>query len=123
MSSSSNEEHPNQELDQMRERIRQYQEQESQTAQLNRDLQQKVDEFEMEQQIRSSLQSPLSSLPALDRLRELNSPYRKQVSEIAQLNTELQMKNDELVRQRNRLLKLQELQEQEFDSPNGRTLS
>ena len=48
----------------MRERIRQYQEQESRTAQLNRDLQQKVDELEMDQQIRSSLQSPLSPPPA-----------------------------------------------------------
>ena len=96
----------------MRERIRQYQEQVSQTAQPNRELQQKVDEFEVELQGRSPLQSPLSSLPALDRLRELNSPYRNQVSEVAQLNTELQMKNDELVRQRNRLLELQELQQE-----------
>ena len=39
MSSSSNEEQPNQELDRMRELIRQYQEQVSQTAQLNRELQ------------------------------------------------------------------------------------
>ena len=39
MSSSSNEEQPNQELDEMRERIRQeYQEQVSQTAQLNSEL-------------------------------------------------------------------------------------
>jgi hypothetical protein len=44
--------------------IGQYQEQVSQTAQLNRELQQKVDELEMEQQIRSSLQSPLSPPPA-----------------------------------------------------------
>jgi len=63
-SSSSNEEQPNQELDQMRERIRQYQEQVSQTAQLNRELQQKVDGLELELQVRSSLLSPLSPLPA-----------------------------------------------------------
>ena len=64
MSSSSNEEQTNQELDRLRELNRQYQEQVSQTAQLNRELQQKVDELEMEQQIRSSLQSPLSPPPA-----------------------------------------------------------
>ena len=60
MSSSSNEEQPNQELDQMRELIRQYQEQVSQTAQLNMELQQKVDGLELELQVRSSLLSPLS---------------------------------------------------------------
>ena len=64
MSSSSKEAQHNQELDEMRERIRQYQKQESQTAQLNRDLQHKVDELKMEQQIRSSLLSPLSPPPA-----------------------------------------------------------
>ena len=54
MSSSSNEEQePNQELDQMRERIRQYQEQVSQTAQFNRELQQKVDGLELELQVRA----------------------------------------------------------------------
>ena len=63
-SSSSNEEQPNQELDQMRERIRQYQEQVSQTTQLNRELQQKVDGLELELQVRSSLLCPLSPLPA-----------------------------------------------------------
>ena len=63
MSSSSNEEQPaNQELDQMRELIRQHQEQVSQTAQLNRELQQKVDGLELELQVRSSLLSPLSPL-------------------------------------------------------------
>ena len=48
MSSSSNEEQTNQELDRLRELNRQYQEQVSQTAQLNRELQQKVDELEMD---------------------------------------------------------------------------
>ena len=39
----------------------------------------------------------------LDKLtrEELISQYEKKVSDMAQLNTELQMKNDELVRQRN----------------------
>ena len=66
MSSSSNEEQPNQELDRMRELIRQYQEQVSQerAQQLNRELQLRNDELEMEQQVRSSLQSPLSPPPA-----------------------------------------------------------
>jgi len=66
MPSSSNElqEQTNQELDRLRDLNRQYQEQVSQTAQLNRELQQKVDKLEMEQQIRSSLLSPLSPLSA-----------------------------------------------------------
>ena len=64
MSSSSNEAQLNQELERMRELIRQSQQQVSQTAQLNRELQQKVDELELELQVRSSLQSPLSPLPA-----------------------------------------------------------
>jgi len=63
MSSSSNEAQPNQELDEMRERTRQSQEQVSQTAQLNRELQQKVDELELEK-IRSPLLSPLSPIIA-----------------------------------------------------------
>jgi len=48
MSSSSNEEQTNQELDRLKKIIGQYQEQVSQTAQLNRELQQKVDELEMD---------------------------------------------------------------------------
>ena len=55
MSSSSNEEQLNQELEQMKELIKQYQEQVSQKAQLNRELQQNVDGLELELQVRSSL--------------------------------------------------------------------
>jgi chromosome segregation ATPase len=43
----------------------------------------------------------------LERLRQLNRQYQKQVSETAQLNTELQLKVDELEPEQNRLLMLQ----------------
>ena len=51
-------------------------------------------------------------------MRKLNCQYRKQVSEMVQLNTELQMRFDELVRQRNRLLVLPE-EQQELDRIRG----
>ena len=62
MSSSANEE-PEQELDHMRELIRQYQQRESQTAQLNQDLQKKIDDLELEKISRSPL-TPFSPIPA-----------------------------------------------------------
>ena len=105
MSSSSNEAQPNQELDEMRERIRQYQQQVSQTAPLNRELQQKVDELEVELQGRSPLQSPLSSLQELqqefDRMDTIIGQFRQMEMELAALmtlNTNLHMRNEELRR-------------------------
>ena len=53
-----------------------------------------------------------------DRMRELNCQYRKQVSEMVQLNTKLQMRFDELVRQKKRLLMLPE-EQQELDQIRG----
>ena len=91
MSSSSNEEQPNQELDQMRERIRQYhQEQVSQTAQLNRELQQKVDGLELELQVRSSPLSPLSPLPAQNLQPAMSSVATLDENTVQQLITNSQ---------------------------------
>jgi len=105
MSSSSNEEQTNQELDRLHTIIGQYQEQVSQTAQPNRELQQKVDELELEQQISSSLQSPLSSLQKLqqefDRMDTIIGQLRQTEMEMAALmtlNTNLQMRYEELRR-------------------------
>ena len=96
MSSSSKEAQHNQELDEMRERIRQYQEQESQTAQLNRDLQQEVDEFRMDQQIRSSLQSPLSPPPAHNLQQAMSSVATLDENKVQQLitNSQAALKNE-----------------------------
>jgi len=89
----------------MRERIRQYQQQVSPTAQLNRELQQKVDELEVELQGRSPLQSPLSSLQELqqefDRMDTIIGQFRQMEMELAALmtlNTNLHMRNEELRR-------------------------
>ena len=60
MSSSSNGELPDQELERLRQLNRQYQKQVSETAQLNTELQLKVDELEPEQNRLLMLQSPLS---------------------------------------------------------------
>jgi hypothetical protein len=60
MSSSSNGEQPDQELERLRQLNRQYQKQVSETAQLNTELQLKVDELEPEQNRLLMLQSPLS---------------------------------------------------------------
>ena len=73
MSSSSTEEELNQELDKMRDLIRQYQEQASLSSQHNRELQQENDELRMEQQIRSSQQSPLSPPPAQNLQQAMSS--------------------------------------------------
>ena len=103
MSSSSNEEQLNQELDRMRDRIRQCQEQESLSSQLNRDLQQEVDGLRMEQQIRSSLQSPLSppTLQEFDRMNNIIGHFKQKKMEMAAsmtLTANLQMRIEELRR-------------------------
>ena len=108
MSSSSNEDQLNQELDKMRDLIRQYQEQESLSSQLNRDLQQKVDELRMEQQIRSSLQSPLPppTQQEFDRMNNIIGHFKQKKMEMAALmtlNTNLQMRYEELRRRNDAL--------------------
>ena len=71
MSSSANGEHE-QELDRMRELIRQYQEKETETAQLNTDLQMKIDDLELEKITRSPL-TPFSPNPAQNLQSATNS--------------------------------------------------
>ena len=108
MSSSSNEEEPNQELDKMRDLIRQYQQQASLSSQHNRDLQQEVDELRMDQQIRSSLQSPLSppTQQEFDRMNNIIGHFRQKNMEMAALMTltaNLQMRSEELRRRNDAL--------------------
>ncbi len=90
MSSSSNEEQKDQELDRLRVLNNQYQEQASQNAQLIRELQQKVDELEMDQQIRSSLQSPLSPPPAHNLQAAMSSVAPLDKHEVHQIITNSQ---------------------------------
>jgi hypothetical protein len=108
MSSSSNEEEPNQELDGMRDLIRQLQQQVSLSSKHNRELQQKVDELRMEQQIRSSLESPLSppTQQEFDRMNNIIGHFRQKKMEMAAsmtLNANLQMRYEELRRRNDAL--------------------
>ena len=103
MSSSSNEEEPNQKLDGMRDLIRQLQQQVSLSSKHNRELQQENDELRLEQQIRSLLQSPLSppTLQEFDRMNNIIGHFRQKNMEMAALMTltaNLQMRSEELRR-------------------------
>ena len=103
MSSSSNEEEPNQKLDGMRDLIRQLQQQVSLSSKHNRELQQENDELRLEQQIHSLLQSPLSppTLQEFDRMNNIIGHFRQKNMEMAALMTltaNLQMRSEELRR-------------------------
>ena len=108
MSSSSNEDEPNQDLDGMRDIIRQLRQQVSQSSQHNRELQQEVDKFRLEQQIHSLLQSPLSppTLQEFDRMNNIIGHFRQKNMEMAALMTltaNLQMRYEELRRRNDAL--------------------
>jgi hypothetical protein len=89
-SSSSNEEPTNQELDRLRDLNNQYRDQASQAEQHIRELQQEVDELRMEQQIRSSLQSPLSPTPAQNLQAAMSSVAPLEKHEVQKIITDSQ---------------------------------